>query len=461
MIEPMTLGAAADSDVARTFVRAQSLNLRQRVILPGLLLCAARALIEKGASRDRVCRAFFVPGRVELFGKHTDYGGGPSIVCAIERGVVVIASARSDDAVHIVDARTGESVAAEPGTSAGHTGPTWSHYTGAVARRLARDFPETWCGADIAFFSNLPMAAGLSSSTALVVATFLALDSVQHISDSVAYTELITSREQLAEYLAAVEAGAPFRGLDAHDGAGTMSGSEDHTALLCGEAGQVLQYSYLPATRDASVHCPSKLTFAIATSGVMAEKGGRVMEHYNRLALQVRQLEELWHRHDGERATLRGILNAPLGAERLRDIVTWHAGAHADELLARLAQFQQETTDIIPRALDALRGSDYASLRSLAERSQQLAEGVLRNQVEETIWLAGNACSYGAVAASAFGAGFGGSVWALVERERAAAFLDAWRDAYIAQFPQHAKNAEFWFTDPGCAAIDITGAALS
>ena len=34
-----------------------------------------------------VARRLFVPGRIELFGKHVDYGGGPSLTCAIGEGI--------------------------------------------------------------------------------------------------------------------------------------------------------------------------------------------------------------------------------------------------------------------------------------------------------------------------------------------------------------------------------------
>ncbi len=50
----------------------------------------------------------------------------------------------------------------------------------------------------------------------------------------------------------------------------------------------------------------------------------------------------------------------------------------------------------------------------MAERSQEAAERWLGNQIPETIALARLARHVGATAASAFGAGFGGSVWALV-----------------------------------------------
>src|SRR5687768_9874304 len=76
----MTLGAAADVHLARSFTRLAALDMRQPVILPGVLLTAARALLDNGVPSQQPCRAFFVPGRIELLGKHTDYGGGPSAV---------------------------------------------------------------------------------------------------------------------------------------------------------------------------------------------------------------------------------------------------------------------------------------------------------------------------------------------------------------------------------------------
>src|SRR5436190_14963430 len=50
--------------------------------------------IRSHESRDRVCHAtrasrtmirrYVTPGRVELVGKHVDYGGGPSLTCAVD-----------------------------------------------------------------------------------------------------------------------------------------------------------------------------------------------------------------------------------------------------------------------------------------------------------------------------------------------------------------------------------------
>jgi galactokinase len=55
----------------------------------------------------------------------------------------------------------------------------------------------------------------------------------------------------------------------------------------------------------------------------------------------------------------------------------------------------------------------------------------------------------GAVAASAFGAGFGGAVWALVPTRDAAQLCETLRDEYCAAFPQHAQAAEFFASPAG------------
>src|SRR5688500_20231211 len=48
--------------------------------------------------------ALWVPGRIEVFGKHTDYAGGHSLVAPVPRGFVCAARPRSDRTVAIADA---------------------------------------------------------------------------------------------------------------------------------------------------------------------------------------------------------------------------------------------------------------------------------------------------------------------------------------------------------------------
>jgi galactokinase len=69
----------------------------------------------------------------------------------------------------------------------------------------------------------------------------------------------------------------------------------------------------------------------------------------------------------------------------------------------------------------------------MAGASQAEAKSLLDNQVPETVALARSARELGAFAACSFGAGFGGSVWALVDRD-AEAFARRWHaGAFVAR----------------------------
>jgi galactokinase len=136
-------------------------------------LVHARHTALNQSRRTRV-HAWWVPGRLEVFGKHTDYAGGRTLVCAVPRGFAVIASPRADGVVNAVDARNDESLSLQAPFEEAFTG--WRNYVRVVARRLSRNFPESALGADIVFASDLPRASGMSSSSALMisVATVLA-----------------------------------------------------------------------------------------------------------------------------------------------------------------------------------------------------------------------------------------------------------------------------------------------
>src|SRR5207248_9146801 len=55
------------------------------------------------------------------------------------------------------------------------------------------------------------------------------------------------------------------------------------------------------------------------------------------------------------------------------------------ELLDRFEQFVEESEWIVPQVGDALRSGDLGRVGLLIDRSQELAERLLRNQVPETI----------------------------------------------------------------------------
>ncbi len=132
-----------------------------------------------------------------------------------------------------------------------------------------------------------------------------------------------------------------------------------------------------------------------------------------------------------------------------------HETYAADELATRLDHFAAESALIEP-AGDALAAADVEEFGRLVDRSQQLSEDLLGNQIPETSGLARLARESGALAASAFGAGFGGSVWALVKAPEADDFLATWSAAYRKDFAA-GSTSQFFHTLPGPAAFEVSG----
>jgi galactokinase len=400
--------------------------------------------------RSRPDRAgFLVPGRIEVLGKHTDYAGGRSLLCATPRGFAAAVAPRADARVRITDVHSDQTVELDPEHPPPRR-PAWAIYPATVLRRVRRDFQTGVPGCDILIDSDLPSAAGLSSSSALIIAVFLALDAVAGLADTPAYRGAIRSREELAGYLAAVERGTPFAGLGDDDpGVGTRGGGQDHTAILCAEPGQLVRYAFEPTRREGIIDLPSDWTFVVASSGVKASKTGNAQRRYNELSDLARLAGERWRRATGCDEPHLGAIAAagPDAVARLRDVL-WCGGDPAvrDALRARVRHFLTESEVIIPAAADALAAEDLETFGRLVDQSQALAHELLGNQVPQTTWLAAEARRLGAAAASAFGAGFGGSVWALVPRGDSPAFLRRWRRSYQRHGAPRRQTA--WFLSP-------------
>jgi galactokinase len=370
-----------------------------------------------------VTREYVVPGRVELVGKHVDYAGGRSLTCAIESAIHARATPLAEPELRVRDTAMRQGVAVALSPDARQHGPGWAAYAVAVARRLARDFPRARTGVEIELRSDLPMSAGLSSSSAFVVTLASALVDANGLEGDADWRAAVPDAVARAEYFAAMETGAAFGPFAGDAGVGVRGGAQDHVAIVCAEEGMVSQFHYLPARLERRVKWPATHALVIAVSGVHATKTGDAREAYNRLSDAMHEL-------------------APGGVKFASDPV----------MSARFGQFQTETEVIVPGVGDALRDGDFEKLGRLVDRSQGLAERTLGNQVPETMFLARQARTLGAIAATAFGAGFGGAVWAMVPRHDARTFAGLWRAAFERAFPIRRAQARWLVTRPGGAA---------
>ena len=412
-------------------------------------------------------RVWIVPGRIEVLGKHVDYAGGRSLLCTVERGIVLVARRRDDRAAVLHDARRRESIRfAFDGPVRG--APPWAVYPRTVLRRLIANFGGAVRGADIALASNLPAAAGVSSSSALTVGLTLAFAALSALDTLPAWRTTITDRVALAGYIGALENGTDFGLLAGERGVGTMGGAQDQTAILCSEPGRLEMFRWAPVTHERSVPWISDATFVIGVSGVVAAKSGAAKERYNRAARTAHRLVDAWNRHGGALAatparTLREAFEAASGGPvtQVPAVLVDAARAGADHefsanhLAARLEQFFDETFVIVPQAADALANGDVKGFGALVDRSQGGAERALENQIAETVHLARYARELGADAASAFGAGFGGSVWAMVPLSDAERFATRWRERYLRTHGSASHRSQFFTTRPSSPAFEL------
>jgi len=452
-----------------------------------LFASAAKRLLEEGLSGDIAAKAFWVPGRIEVSGKHTDYAGGRSLLVAATRGFAVVTVHRDDANCRIFtnvgadDARDSAILAISRDLQAkqGH----WTAYPAVAIRRLARNFGIS-LGVDIALERDLPGASGMSSSSAIICLLWLILAERNGICQSKAFLENLTSPEELFSYLGFIENGQDCGSVLVGDkGVGTFGGSEDHTAIMASQAGKLKMFSYCPTKLEGTFDFPSKLVFVIAVSGALAEKTGDAMEDYNNASFLARDAAAAWVESVGslpldgstfvpKRANLAEVVRHVRNMNGGSDVqvkaaigeaismlddgksygpladnadVRYKSGALRD----RFEQFFDESEVLTPHLATAIATADSAAIGETSDESHRQTVQCLRNTIAETAWLPEEARRLGALGASAFGAGFGGSCWALVEQVDADEFCRKWQEAYLKHFPIWASSCEFFTMTPG------------
>lgn len=418
---------------------------------------------------EPVAASFFVPGRIEVLGKHTDYAGGASITCATTRGFRLSARPGRTGGVSVqsADGRFAVDLPLDPEVHAGG----WANYVATVIRRVVRNAPGAVRPADLVFESDLAPAAGMSSSSAFMIAIFLGLDAASEgrLRESIA--DVAHSLSELAEYLACIENGASYGRLEGERGVGTRGGSQDHTAILCSRAGRLRRYRYAPYAEEGDWDFWPGHSIVVAASGVVAAKTGAAMEDYNRASWLASEAAAAWSLAMGQPARhLADVLGAdPDAAETVRrfaarggagNVHSADLSSHSGDALSRRIRAFAVEMECVERASHALAAGDLATFAAATRDSQAATEALLGNQVPETKHLAATAERYGAVAASAFGAGFGGSVWALVESNEADRFIRYWRADYAAAFPEAESRSAFVAESAGPEAGRVDGTPI-
>ncbi|MBN2287750.1 MAG: hypothetical protein JXQ83_00360, partial [Candidatus Glassbacteria bacterium] len=212
-----------------------------------------------GIEQVSVLRA---PGRVNLIGEHTDYNGLPVMPMAIDYDMMVAVSPRDDLKVRVVNPefpdRNFELASKIPRYETGD----WGNYVKAGLQGIVDEFGtlDGLRGFDACFSGSVPVGAGLSSSSTLVVAAAIALLEVSGIE-----LEPIALAERMAR---------------AEWYVGTQGGGMDHAASILGEKGKALKIDFFPL-RVMPVSLPEGYTVVVANSLLVAAKTQNTRMQYN------------------------------------------------------------------------------------------------------------------------------------------------------------------------------------
>ena len=225
------------------------------------------------------------PGRINIMGRHVDHQGGRCNLMAIDREILAVVCPRKDDRVRLFNQDGGAFTPREFRLSElvskltwddwlllvnsdrvrqmiAEAAGDWSLYVQAALLRLQKQFPKAkFKGLDMVVSGNVPVGAGLSSSSALVVATAEA---------AVAINGLDVRPRQLVDLCGE---GEWF--------VGTRGGSADHAAMKFAQRGAVAHVRFFPFGLEETVDFPSSYRMVICNSGLEARKAVGARDTFN------------------------------------------------------------------------------------------------------------------------------------------------------------------------------------
>ncbi len=225
------------------------------------------------------------PGRINLMGRHVDHRGGYNNFLALHRETIAVAGLRDDDQVHAVSTNPRQFPAQQ--FSIGHllgrfafadwlnfinsdwvrsllqsTAGRWGNYIQAALLRLQHRYTDLKIrGMNLALYGSVPMAAGLSSSSTLVVAALRAAIALNNLElDAQQFVDLCGEGEWFV---------------------GSRGGSGDHAAITLGQRGKIAQVGYFPFHVEQIVPAPDDYQVIIADSHIKAAKSAAAKEQFN------------------------------------------------------------------------------------------------------------------------------------------------------------------------------------
>lgn len=377
------------------------------------------------------------PGRVNLIGEHTDYNDLPVFPMALRQEIRIFFRPREDNWVRISNLNSEfppRSFTLSDKIPKDETGD-WGNYLKAPCQALVRRLgPLT--GFDALVISTVPVASGLSSSSALVNAVGLAL--LHTNGKSIPTLELAEEMAQGERYT------------------GTQGGGMDQAISLGAREGHASRIEFNPLSLHESP-VPPDWCFVVAHTLVRAEKSGAAQAAYNNRRKECAEALEILKGKlgDGE----DGLLTYPDLISRfpIAELVKL-AEAHLPTTL--LSRFRHVVTEAVRvhEAEEAMRKADLLTFGILMDASHESLRTDYEVSSPELDQLVGIAREAGAAGARLTGAGFGGCMVALADGSRSEEVMQAIAGGYHSQRTLPGSLSEVLFIAdpaPGASVIDL------
>lgn len=341
----------------------------------------------------------YAPGRVEILGNHTDYNEGFVLSAAIDAGMAYGLTPSGSDTCRLYSADFESSVECSAENPGRTDQERWSNYSRGVFAFLRERYgftPQGFLGTQM---GDIPIGAGLSSSAALEIASGLAISAFHGIE---------------ADGLDLAKIGQKAE----HEYAGVHCGLLDQISSLYGRE-HALVFTDFRTLGVETVALPAGVSFLIANTGV---KHSLVDTQYNERRRRCEQAAAYFTRVLGPHIkALRDISWSDLEAHRgLLDPAAWRRAAHP-----------VGENERVRKGVELLKSGDAEGFGKLMFESHKSSMIYFENSCPELDTLVEAARSTpGVLGARLSGGGFGGSVVALIEQDKAAVIGLALTQAY-------------------------------
>ena len=366
------------------------------------LIAAGCAAFEEHFGAPEPSALVFAPGRVNLIGDHTDYNGLPVLPMALQRGIVILLRPRPDETVRVanLDPRFPPRTFRLHAPIDSHPSGDWVNYVKAAAQALT-DRHGQLVGVDALIASDLAVAVGLSSSSALTVASALGL---LHAAD------IEMERHDLMSLIAEGERYV-----------GTEGGGMDQAICLGGRRQYALRIDFDPLHLTATP-VPPEWRFVVASSLTEAQKSGAAREIYN---LRGRECASALDavRAKIERAESTDGFRELMARTPLSELIALSQEVLNDRLARRFRHVATEA-ERVERAYRAMMDGDLEGFGRLMIESHRSLRDDFEVSCEALDDLVEASIAGGAAGARLTGAGFGGCVVALCHVDRTSALVE-------------------------------------